>query len=890
MLEKTFDPKTAEPRLYEQWEASGAFRPERVLERDPAAKPFSMVIPPPNVTGSLHVGHALNNTLQDVLARFHRMRGHAVLWLPGTDHAGIATQMVVERQLAASGNMSRREMGRDAFLERVWAWKAESGGTITRQLRRLGASCDWSRERFTLDEGLSAAVRKVFVALHKQGLIYRDKRLVNWDPQFQTAISDLEVEQREVDGSYWRFAYPLADGSGEIVVATTRPETMLGDTAVAVHPDDERYTALVGKMVRLPLTDRLIPIVADAYADPEKGSGAVKITPAHDFNDFQVGKRHGLDLINILTPEAKLNDAVPAEFVGLDRFVARKAVIARMDELGLLRGIDPTRHVVPHGDRSGVVVEPYLTDQWYVDAKTLAAPAIAAVERGDMVFEPRNWDRTYFEWMRNIEPWCVSRQLWWGHRIPAWYAEDGEIFIEETEREAMAAARAHFGKYVLLVQDEDVLDTWFSSALWPFSTLGWPEKTADLERFYPTSTLVTSFDIIFFWVARMMMMGLHFMEEVPFRRVFINALVRDEKGQKMSKSKGNVIDPLELVDEYGADALRFTLTAMSGQARDIKLAKGRVEGYRNFGTKLWNAARFCQMNECAPVAGFDPAAVNETVNRWIRGEVAKTTEAVTRALTDCAFDEAANALYRFVWNVFCDWYLELAKPILGGTDEAAKAETRATAAWALDQALKLLHPVSPFLTEELWDKTTEFGPKREGLLMEAAWPEPQPGWVDPAAEAEIGWVIDLVSEVRSIRAEMNVPPSARTPLILVGASPVTRERLARNRDRLRQLARLDDIREADAPPSGAAQFAVGEATGALSIAEFIDLGAERARLTKAVAGLDADIQRVLKKLENPDFMARAPEAVVAENRGKLAEAEADKAKFESALARLAAVG
>jgi valyl-tRNA synthetase len=890
MLEKTFDPKSVEPRLYQRWEASGAFAPERVLACDPAAKPFSMVIPPPNVTGSLHMGHALNNTLQDVLARFHRMRGQAVLWLPGTDHAGIATQMVVERQLAAAGNVGRREMGRDAFVERVWEWKAESGGTITRQLRRLGASCDWSRERFTLDEGLSAAVRKVFVSLYKQGLIYRDKRLVNWDPQFQTAISDLEVEQREVDGSYWRFAYPLADGSGEIVVATTRPETMLGDTAVAVHPDDERYAALVGKEVRLPIADRLIPIVADAYADPEKGSGAVKITPAHDFNDFQVGKRHDLPLINILTDEARLNDEVPPEFRGMDRFVARKAVIARMEELGLLRGIDPTRHVVPHGDRSGVVIEPYLTDQWYVDAKTLAKPAIEAVERGDMVFEPRNWDRTYFEWMRNIEPWCVSRQLWWGHRIPAWFAEDGEVFVEETEREALEAARARFGRDVVLRQDEDVLDTWFSSALWPFSTLGWPEDADDLKRFYPTNTLVTGFDIIFFWVARMMMMGLHFMGEVPFSRVFINALVRDEKGQKMSKSKGNVIDPLDLIDEYGADALRFTLTAMSGQARDLKLAKSRIEGYRNFGTKLWNAARFCQMNECAPVAGFDPSKVKETVNRWIRGEVAKTTEAVTRALTDCAFDEAAGALYRFIWNVFCDWYLELAKPILSGDDEAAKAETRATAAWALDQALKLLHPVSPFLTEELWDKTAEFGPKREGLLMEAAWPQPDAGWVDAAAEAEIEWVIGLVSEVRSIRSEMNVPPSARTPLFLVGAGADTKARIARNRDRLQTLARLDSVREAETAPAGAAQFAAGDAVGALSIADFIDLAAERARLSKALAGLDDDIARVNKKLDNPDFMARAPEAVVAENRGKLADAQADKAKIEAALARLASVG
>jgi valyl-tRNA synthetase len=889
MLEKTFDPKTVEPRLYACWEASGAFAPERALKRNPAAKPFSIVIPPPNVTGSLHMGHALNNTLQDVLARFHRMRGDAVLWLPGTDHAGIATQMVVERQLAAEGNIGRREMGREAFVERVWSWKAESGGTITRQLRRLGASCDWSRERFTLDEGLSAAVRKVFVTLYKEGLLYRDKRLVNWDPQFQTAISDLEVEQREMDGHFWRFAYPLADGTGEIVVATTRPETMLGDTAVAVHPADERYQHLVGKLVRLPIADRLIPIVADGYADPEKGSGAVKITPAHDFNDFQVAKRHDLPLINIMTPEARLNDNVPAEFVGMERFAARKAILARMEELGLLRGVDPTRHVVPHGDRSGVVIEPYLTDQWYVDAKTLARPAIEAVERGDMVFEPRNWEKTYFEWMRNIEPWCVSRQLWWGHRIPAWYGPDGEVFVEETEAAAQAAARAHYGRPVELTQDEDVLDTWFSSGLWPFSTLGWPEETADLQRFYPTSVLVTGFDIIFFWVARMMMMGLHFKREVPFHKVFINALIRDEKGQKMSKSKGNVIDPLDLIDEYGADALRFTMTAMSGQARDIKLAKGRVEGYRNFGTKLWNAARFCQMNECAADPAFDPAAVRETLNRWIRGEVMKTAAAVTDALNACAFDEAAGALYRFVWNVFCDWYLELAKPILNGEDEVAKAETRATAAWTLDQALKLLHPVSPFLTEELWDKTAEFGPKRQTMLMEAPWPEIREDWIDAEAEAEIGWIVDLVGEVRSIRAEMNVPPSARTPLVLVGANATTRERLARNRDRICTLARLESVREAEQAPAGAAQFPLAEATGALSIAGFIDLKAETARLSKAVAAFEADAARVLKKLENPDFMARAPEAVVLENREKLAEAEAGKAKLQAALARLATV-
>jgi valyl-tRNA synthetase len=890
MLEKTFDPKTVEPRLYAEWEASGAFAPEHALSRNPQAEPFSIVIPPPNVTGSLHIGHALNNTLQDVLTRFERMRGKAALWLPGTDHAGIATQMVVERQLAQAGNIGRREMGREAFVERVWQWKAESGGTIVRQLRRLGASCDWSRERFTLDEGLSAAVRKVFVTLHKQGLIYRDKRLVNWDPQFQTAISDLEVEQREVDGAYYHFAYPFEDGSGEIVVATTRPETMLGDTAVAVHADDERYKGVVGKMLAHPITGRRIPVVADEYADPEKGSGAVKITPAHDFNDFQVGKRHGLEMINILDDQARLNASVPEAYRGMDRFDARRAIIEEMERLGLMRGIEKTRHAVPHGDRSGVVIEPYLTDQWYVDAKTLAQPAIRAVEADRTMFVPKNWEKTYFEWMRYIEPWCVSRQLWWGHRIPAWYDAEGNVFVEETEEAARAAARGLHGRDVELRQDEDVLDTWFSSALWPFSTLGWPEETPDLKRFYPTSILVTGFDIIFFWVARMMMTGLHFQDDVPFRRVFINALVRDEKGAKMSKSKGNVMDPLELIDEFGADALRFTMVAMSGQARDIKLSRQRIEGYRNFGTKLWNAARFCQMNECVRVEGFDPGAATSTLNRWIRGETVKTARAVTEALEACAFDDAAGALYRFIWNVFCDWYLELAKPVLNGDDEAAKAETRATAAWVLDQALKLLHPVSPFLTEELWARLAELGgPRREGMLITAEWPQLPEAWVDPEAEGEIGWLIDLVSEVRSIRSEMNVPPSARAPLVLVGADARTRTRLQRHRDLILTLARLSDAREAEAAPAGAVPFVIGEATAALSIAEFIDLRAEKARLQKEIAALASDAERTRKKLENPDFVARAPEEVVEENRERLAEAEAARGKLESALGRLEAV-
>ena len=890
MLEKTYDPKSAEPRLYAKWESSGAFAPTE----DPAAEPFCLVIPPPNVTGSLHIGHALNNTLQDVLTRFERMRGKAALWLPGTDHAGIATQMVVERQLAAEGKVSRRDMGRDAFVAKVWEWKANSAGTIQNQLRRLGASCDWSRERFTLDEGLSQAVRKVFVALHKQGLIYRDKRLVNWDPQFQTAISDLEVETREVQGKMWHFAYPLEgeaiDGVTEIVIATTRPETMLGDGAVAVHPDDPRYQKFIGRFVRLPIADRLIPVIADEYPDPEKGSGAVKITGAHDFNDFQVAARHGLSLISIMDEQAKMAGPIPERYLGLDRYVARKMVISEIEEMGLLRLIEDKLIAQPFGDRSGVVIEPFLTDQWYVDAHTLAQPAIKAVENGDMVFEPRNWEKTYFEWLRNIQPWCVSRQLWWGHRIPAWHGPDGVIFVEESEAEAKAAALVHYGHEALLKQDEDVLDTWFSSALWPFSTLGWPQDTSDLARFYPTHTLVTGFDIIFFWVARMMMMGLHFKGEVPFKRVFINALVRDDKGQKMSKSKGNVLDPLDLIDEFGCDALRFTLTAMSGQARDIKLSRQRIEGYRNFGTKLWNAARFSQMNECLREDGFDPGGAKQIVNRWIRGETVKTVLAATKALEACAFDVAAQALYRFVWNVFCDWYLELAKPILNGDDGEAKAETRAMTAWALDVCLKLLHPVMPFVTEELWGKLAEFGAARDGMLITAQWPVFPEAWLDADAEAEIDWVIALVSEVRSIRSEMNVPPSARAPLTLVGAGEVAKARLVRNRDLIVSLGRLESVKEAETAPAGAVPFVIEEVTAALSIAGFIDLAAEKARLAKEIANFAGDIERTAKKLDNPDFVARAREDVVEENRERLTESKIAKAKLESAMDRLVALG
>ncbi len=890
MLDKTFSPADIEARLYEGWEKNGSFKPGR----KPKAEPYTIVIPPPNVTGSLHMGHALNNTIQDILVRFERMRGRDVLWQPGTDHAGIATQMVVERLLQKENKTDRRAMGREAFLKRVWEWKAESGGTIVNQLKRLGASCDWSRERFTMDEGLSAAVRKVFVQLYKDGLIYKDKRLVNWDPKLLTAISDLEVVQKEVKGSLWHIKYPVVDGAPgeEIIVATTRPETMLGDTGVAVHPENEKLKHLIGKHVHLPLVGRLIPIVGDDYADPEKGTGAVKITPAHDFNDFEVGKRCGLRQINMLDQFGKLDLKGP-EFVenvpatddlqktlamhGLDRFEARKAIIARLEEQGLLDKIEPHTHQVPHGDRSDVVIEPWLTEQWYVNAGELAKPCIAAVENGDTVFVPKNWEKTYFEWMRNIQPWCVSRQLWWGHQIPAWYDDKGNVYVEETEEAAQKAA----GAGVTLTRDEDVLDTWFSSALWPFSTLGWPEQTPELARHYKTDVLVTGFDIIFFWVARMMMMGMHFMKEVPFHTVYIHALVRDEKGQKMSKSKGNVMDPLELVDSYGADALRFTLAAMAAMGRDIKLSTTRVEGYRNFATKLWNATRFAEMNGVAHVPGFDPVAARVTVNRWIAGEVARAQAAVTKAIEDYKFNEAAGAAYQFVWNVFCDWYVELIKPILTGTDEAEKAETQATCAWVLDQIFLMLHPFMPFITEELWQKTAS----RETWLIDASWAT-YIGLGDAAADAEMDWVIRLISEVRSVRAEMNVNAGAKIPLVLVGAGQEARRRAATWEAEIMRLARLSSIAFEDEVPKASAQMVLDEATIALPLEGVIDFAAEKARLSKELEKIAKDMGVIDGRLNNAAFVAKAPAEVLEESRELRAGLVDRKAKVDEALKRL----
>ncbi|MCR5859910.1 valine--tRNA ligase [Mesorhizobium sp. J428] len=923
MLDKTYDSKAIEPRIAKTWEDEGAFRAGAGAEE--GAEPFAIVIPPPNVTGSLHMGHALNNTLQDILVRFERMRGKNVLWQPGTDHAGIATQMVVERKLMEK-QIHRRSLTRDEFIDKVWEWKAESGGIIVNQLKRLGASCDWSRERFTMDEGLSEAVLEVFVTLYRQGLIYKDKRLVNWDPKLLTAISDLEVEQVEINGHLWHFRYPVEgkaydpeDASTYITVATTRPETMLGDTAVAVHPDDERYRDLVGKNVVLPIVGRKIPVVADEYSDPEKGTGAVKITPAHDFNDFEVGKRHDLPAINVLTVEGAININDNEDFLegvevtplrqgvwdqlhGLDRFEARKLIVKIMEEGGFLAKIEPHKHMVPHGDRGGVPIEPFLTDQWYVNAAELAKPAIASVREGRTKFVPKNWEKTYFEWMENIQPWCISRQLWWGHQIPAWYGPDGHVFVAKTEKEALDDAVEYYlalegpwKAYVqekldnfepgaILTRDEDVLDTWFSSALWPFSTLGWPNQTQELKTYYQTDVLVTGFDIIFFWVARMMMMGLHFMDEEPFHTVYVHALVRDKNGAKMSKSKGNVIDPLELIDEYGADALRFTLAIMAAQGRDVKLDPARIAGYRNFGTKLWNATRFAEMNGVARNDEFWLADAKLTVNRWILTELTRAAREITSAIETFRFNDAAGAAYRFVWNTFCDWYLELLKPVFNGEDVSAKTESQAVAAFVLDEIYKLLHPMMPFMTEELWAHTAGEGQTRNTLLCHAAWPKPD--FEDTEAAAEINWLVDLVSGIRSVRAEMNVPPSAVAPLCVIGAGKETEARLERHAAAIARLARVDKVGHSTAAPKASAQMVLGEATFALPLGDLIDVKAEAARLAKEIVKVEGEISRVEKKLDNPQFVAKAADEVVEAEREKLAEFKEQLERLKTALARV----
>jgi len=969
MLDKTYDASAVEPKIAKRWEDADAFRAGAGAADD--AEPFTIVIPPPNVTGSLHMGHALNNTLQDLLVRFERMRGRNVLWQPGMDHAGIATQMVVERQLSERQLPGRRAMGRDPFIEKVWEWKAESGGMIFNQLKRLGASCDWSRERFTMDEGMSRAVLEVFVSLYKEGLIYRGKRLVNWDPNFETAISDLEVENREVDGHMWHFKYPLAggetytyvekDADGNLLfeeerdyisIATTRPETMLGDGAVAVHPSDERYAPIVGKLCEIPVGPkqhrRLVPIITDEYPDPAFGSGAVKITGAHDFNDYQVARRNDIPLYRLMDTRAAMREdgapyaecaakameiarsgalpsegdvdeinLVPDEYRGLDRYEARKRIVAQINADGLAvtrkdaEGNDvpyvETRKIMqPFGDRSGVVIEPMLTDQWFADAKTLAAPAIESVREGRTTFVPKNWEKTYFDWMENIQPWCISRQLWWGHQIPAWYGPDGAVFVERTEEEALAAAIQHYishegpwkawveerlenfepGK--ILTRDEDVLDTWFSSALWPFSTLGWPDRTPELKTYYQTDVLVTGFDIIFFWVARMMMMGLHFMDEEPFHTVYVHALVRDKNGAKMSKSKGNVIDPLELIDEYGADALRFTLTSMAAQGRDVRLDPARVAGYRNFGTKLWNATRFAQMNGVSRNDTLWLGDAKLTINRWILTELTRASQEITDGITAYRFNDAAAAAYRFVWNLFCDWYLELLKPVFTGEDEAARAESQAVAAFVLDEIYKLLHPMMPFMTEELWARTAGEGQERSGLLCHARWP--QPDFEDAEAAAEINWLVELVSGIRSVRAEMNVPPAAIAPLVVVGAAEGTRARLERHDAAIRRLARVGSIEHASTPPAASAQIVVGEATACLPLGTLINLETENARLTKELGKVTEEVARIHKKLSNERFVANAAPEIVAAEREKLADYQNTQEKLTTALDRIRVAG
>ncbi len=896
MLSKTFQATETEPRLYSLWETEGSFA---ASPQSPGA-PYTIMIPPPNVTGTLHMGHALTMTLQDTLIRWRRMQGRDTLWQPGTDHAGIATQLVVERRLATEGT-TRQQLGRSTFLERVWEWKAESGNGITKQLRRLGSSLDWSRERFTMDEGLSRAVREVFVTLFRENLIYRDRRLVNWDPHFRTAISDLEVENKETRGHLWHIRYPVADTEDQfITVATTRPETMLGDTAVAVHPDDERYTALIGQSVILPLTGRRIPVIADSYSDPEKGTGAVKITPAHDFNDFEVGKRHNLPMISVLDEAAAItlteiaddlhsietvaDPAFTRTLEGQSREDARKAIVAELDRLGFLVEVEAHTNQVPHAERGGAVVEPRLTTQWYCDAATLAGPAIEAVEKGDVTFVPKQWENTFFAWMRDIQPWCISRQLWWGHQIPAWYAPDGTVFVAFDEDDAQAQATAHFGEKTELTRDEDVLDTWFSSALWPFSTLGWPDKTPELDRYYPTDVLVTGFDIIFFWVARMMMMGLHFMKDVPFRTVFIHGLVRDERGQKMSKSKGNGIDPLDLLDTYGADATRFTICVLTGVGRDLKFGPKRVEDHRAFVTKLWNAARFAEMNGVKPAPDFDPAKAENPLSRWIIHETNLAVTEATKALEAFRFDEYAGACYRFVWNRFCDWYLELSKPVFSGEDAKAAEELRAVTAWVLDTILRLLQPVMPFVTDTLWQ---EFGFGPEGKLMTAAWPQPVTVAGAEDAVAEIDWLTRFISEIRTVRSEMNVPPSRLAPVLLKDASPVTVERAKRWAETIGRMARVSEVEALTGDvPHGSAQTVVDEATLVLPLADLIDLDAERARLNKELDKVEAEIAKTEKKLGNPDFIARGKPEVVEETRERLTTQTGERDRLKAALARL----
>lgn len=887
MLEKTYHPQNIESKHYKRWENAAAF----AFQKDSTSPSYTIMMPPPNVTGSLHMGHALNHTLQDILVRYKRMQGFNVLWQPGTDHAGIATQMVVERQLNEEG-LTRQGLGREKFLTRVWEWKDKYGTRIGEQLRRLGVSADWSRERFTMDEGLSCAVRHVFVDLYNKGLIYRDKRLVNWDPQLLTAISDLEVNAVEAKGHMWYIRYPFQDEPDQfITIATTRPETLLGDTAVAVHPDDERYKDYIGKMVVLPLVGRLIPVIADSYCDPEKGTGAVKITPAHDFNDFAIGKRHSLPVINIFNENACLNEETPERFQGLERFAARKKIITELESHDLLDKIEAITHTLPYSERSNVIIEPRLTDQWYVNAKVLAEPAIKAVEEGKTGFIPENWTAIYFDWLRNIEPWCISRQLWWGHRIPVWYGPDGTTFAALTEVEALRQAQKHYGQTVTLRQDEDVLDTWFSSALWPFSTLGWPDKTPELRDCYPGQVLVTGHDIIFFWVARMMMMGLHYRDQVPFEKVYITALVRDEKGQKMSKTKGNVIDPLDFMDKYGTDALRFSLASLAGPGRDINFSVSQVEGYRNFATKIWNAFRYCENNQCLLQKEFQPQTCQHPVNRWIISQFQLLLSDLENHFEAYRFDDLCATLYKFVWGKFCDWYLEFTKPLLAGDNENLKSETRAATAWILGQILHVLHPFMPFITEELWQ---QLAGEKAPLLITSSWPSNKANdttlnaLVDQEALQDIEWLIRLITEIRVLRHEVNVPPSAKIPLRALEVQPKTKTRLETYHETLIKMGRLEtiDIHNEKANHSDGLQLVIDKDVFALDVEISMNVDDERKRLISALDNLQAEINKVELKLANQDFMMKASPEVVTKTKVRLAEAEEHKKKLELALDRL----
>ncbi len=873
MLDKNYDPKDWEENIYKNWETAGYFKPSM----DRSKEPFCIVIPPANVTGVLHMGHALDYTLQDILTRYNRMQGKNVLWQPGTDHAGIATQMEVERNLAKQG-ISRHDLGREKFIETVWKWREESGGTICRQLRRLGASCDWSRERFTMDEGLSQAVRKIFVNMYKDGLIYKAKRLVNWDSKFMTAVSDLEVVQKEAMGKMYYYRYPIEGEKGNFVhIATTRPETMFGDTAVAISKDNEKLKHLIGKNCIIPIINKVIPIIADEHADPEKGTGAVKITPAHDFNDFEVGKRHNLPLVNVLNPDATLNENTP--FAGMTTMQAREATIAKLDELGLMDKIEDHPMVIPYGDRSGVVIEPMMTDQWFVDAPKLAVEAIKKVENGEVQFLPKNYDKTYFEWMRNIQPWCISRQLWWGHQIPIWYGPDEHIFCEENEEDAYAEAKKFYGRDVELRRETDVLDTWFSSGLWAFSTLGWPDKTEFLDAFYPTSVLVTGFDIIFFWVARMMMMSLYAMKKIPFKTVYLHGLVRDEHGHKMSKSKGNTVNPIEMVDKYGADALRFFMAAMETQGRDINMSEARIAGYRNFATKLWNATRFGEMNDVDFRAEFDEGKAQSQVNRWIIAKAKEATNEVSRSLDNFRFSDAANAVYQFVWGDFCDWYIEMSKPVLYGENETEKAESKAVFAWVLKRIMLILHPFMPFITTRIWNS---WGMQSELMLQN--WIRDEK--IDTQAEKAVDWVIEVVSKIRSLRVEMNLPAGAKLKAYLQGASEA-KDYLADMDKIICSLARLEflQIRE-DEATQDMVQVVTSKGVILLALQGVMDFTVECERLTKEITALEHNLRSYEAKLNNPAFVEKAPEKVVAEERRRQAEALDKKKKLEEALSKI----